>query len=160
MFVNSSGLWRIQFSLMRLLIIILTQKIIVKWKIYLEIMYVISALCISNPQRRTAKWGSEHQQWDILQLDSSEITSNGLDVLSYSLARLNKRYKRGSTAITRWPLRWNIEHYNNSRGWKLMGEWKILYLIPAFSGIALLVAFHRRTTQLKKYIVEFCKTAI
>lgn len=53
-------------------------------------MYVISTLGISNPQRRTTKLGSEHQQWDIVQLDSSEITSNGLDLLSCSLARLNK----------------------------------------------------------------------
>lgn len=81
---------------MRVLIIILTQKIIVKWKIYLEIMYVISTLCISNPQRRTTKRGSESQQWDIVQQDSSEITSNGLHILSYSLTRLKKRYERGS----------------------------------------------------------------
>lgn len=31
-------------------------------------MYVISTLGISNPQRRTTKLDSEHQQWDIVQL--------------------------------------------------------------------------------------------
>lgn len=42
----------ILFSLMRIIIIILTQKIRAKQKIYLEIMYVITALCISNPWRK------------------------------------------------------------------------------------------------------------
>lgn len=85
---------------MRVLIIALTQKIIVKWMIYLEIMHVISELCSSNPQR-IAKCSNEHQQWDIVQLDSSEIITNVFDTLSNSLARLNKMYKRESIAITR-----------------------------------------------------------
>lgn len=68
-------------------------------------MYVISTLRISNPQRRTTKWGSECQQWDTVQ-DSSEITSNVLHILSYSLARLKKMYERVSIPNTEQLITW------------------------------------------------------
>lgn len=103
-------------------------------------MYVISALCSSNPQRRTTKWGSEHQQWDIVWLDSSEIISNGHDILSYSLERLNRRYKKGSISIARQPVhRWDREYHSNKNGQDVRGEWKALYEIPLLSGIGLLL---------------------